>query len=286
MTQDTIHATWGDWLTAEIAQAEPDGVAVWYLGCNGFVLKSPTTTLYVDPYFGDGDPPKLIRMIPVPMDPADGAADAVLVTHEHIDHMHPPSYGPLLDDGGTLYAPRASYDSPDYVGDLRVGSGKRSVVSEGDSFAVGDFTVHVRDADDGDAIEPVSYVVEHDAGTFFHPGDSKPAAAFERIGDEFDVELGVLAFGSVGRIHHTEDGETRPTKWYMTENEVVEAANALQLDRLLPSHFDMWKGVTGDPKALHEHVSSYRYPRELEVVRIGDRVDLGSSGVVPPSTHR
>jgi L-ascorbate 6-phosphate lactonase len=67
MTQDTIHATWGDWLTAEIAQAEPDGVAVWYLGCNGFVLKSPTTTLYVDSYFGDGDLPKLIRMIHLKM---------------------------------------------------------------------------------------------------------------------------------------------------------------------------------------------------------------------------
>ncbi|MFC6862837.1 MBL fold metallo-hydrolase [Halomicroarcula sp. GCM10025817] len=286
MTQDTIHATWGDWLAGEITGATPDGVAVWYLGCNSVVLKSQAATLYVDPYFGDGDPPKLVRMIPVPMDPADAAADAVLVTHEHIDHMHPPSYGPLLEDDGTLHAPQASYDEPDYEGDLRVTEDRRSVVGEGDSFTVGDFTVHVRGADDPDAIEPVSYVVEHEAGTFFHPGDSKPADAFAAIGDEFDIDLGVLAFGTVGRIHHSEGSETRPTKWYMSENEVVEAANDLRLARLLPTHFDMWKGVTGDPKGLHEHAASYEYPRALEVVSVGDRVDLDAPGVVPPSTHR
>ena len=29
---------WGDWLVCEIEDSAPDGVAIWYLGCNGFVL--------------------------------------------------------------------------------------------------------------------------------------------------------------------------------------------------------------------------------------------------------
>ncbi|MGM0606264.1 MAG: MBL fold metallo-hydrolase [Halobacteriota archaeon] len=281
-----VHATWGEWFISEIERSDPEGVAVWYLGCNGFVLRSATTTLYIDPYFADGDPPELIRMIPVPMDPADAEeCDAVLVTHEHIDHMHPPSYGPLLDAGASLYAPQAAYESPDYEGDLLATDDARNTVETGQSFEIGDFTVHVRSANDPDAIEPVSYVVEHDAGTFFHAGDSKPTDAFADVGSAFDIDLGVLAFGSVGRIHYVDDGETRPTKWYMNENEVVEAANALQLNRLLPSHYDVWAGVTADPKVLHEHTASYEYPRIIDVVRIGDRLDLGEPGVVPPSTH-
>jgi len=132
----------------------------------------------------------------------------------------------------------------------------------------------------------VSYVVEHEAGTFFHAGDSKPTDEFADVGSAFDVDLGVLAFGTVGRIHYVDEGETRPTKWYMDENEVIEAANALQLNRLLPSHYDMWAGVGADPKVLHEHAASYEYPRVVDVVRIGNRVDLGGPGVVPPSPHR
>lgn len=31
---------------------------------------------------------------------------------------------------------------------------------------------------------------------------------------------------------------------------------------------------------------SYGYPHTLEIARIGDRIDLDSPGIVPPSTHR
>ena len=230
-----VHSTWGDWYVhEEIEAAEPDGVSVWYLGCNGFVLRSAATTLYVDPYFGDGVPPKNVRMIPVPMDPADATVcDAVLVTHEHIDHMHPPSYGPLVSDlGAELYAPAAAYEQPGYDGDLLAPEERRNVVAEGDSFEVGDFAVHVRGAHDPDAVEPVFYVVEHDAGTFFHGGDSKPADAFDGVGEEFDLDCGALAFGTTGMINHAVDADphedaVRRTTWYMDENQVIEAANAL-----------------------------------------------------------
>jgi L-ascorbate 6-phosphate lactonase len=64
------------------------------------------------------------------------------------------------------------------------------------------------------------------------------------------------------------------TKWYCDENEAVAVANALSADRMLPSHWDMWKGLTADPTALHDHVRSFDYPRSLSVVEVGDAVDL------------
>ncbi|MFT4949351.1 MAG: L-ascorbate 6-phosphate lactonase, partial [Natronomonas sp.] len=46
-----VHSDWGDWLPRAVAAADPDGLALWYLGCNGFVLRSSSgTTVFIDPY--------------------------------------------------------------------------------------------------------------------------------------------------------------------------------------------------------------------------------------------
>lgn len=281
-----VHSTWGDWfITEEVEASEPDGLSVWYLGGNGFVLRTSETTVYLDPYFGEGNPPRIVRMIPVPMDPADATCcDAVFVTHEHIDHMHPPSYGPLIEESdATLYAPRAAYEHPAYTDDLRISETQRQVVEPDDRYEVGDLVIHVRGANDPDAIEPVSYVVEHSAGTFFHPGDSRPADVFAAVGEEFDIDTGAVPFGTVGNIYHSEDDppEAYPTDWYNDGDQVVEIATQLQLDRLLPTHWDLWKGVGANSTALFTHAGSFRYPRVIEPIEIGDRIDIGQSGVIP-----
>ena len=282
MSEDeTIHSDWGDWLPDDIASATPDGVRIWYLGCNGFVLKAVDgTTVFIDPYLGTGDPPRTIRMIPVPFEPADVSdADAILATHEHVDHVHGPSQAPILAaTGADFYAPDesvavAAKDErwPETYG---VDPNQLVTVAEGETISVGSFTINVESANDPDAEHPVSYVVEHGAGTFFHGGDSKPADAFADIGQRYDVDLGVLAYGTEGMMPDRETAVPGRTKWYNEESELVTAANALELDRLLPSHYDMWKRMTADPTALHDHVRSFEYPRKLELVEIGDDVLL------------
>ncbi|EMA53646.1 MBL fold metallo-hydrolase [Halococcus salifodinae] len=275
-----VHSAWNDWLPRAVADANPDGVAIWYLGCNGFALTDGDTTLFIDPYLGLGDPPRTIRMIPVPFDPADvKAADAVLATHEHTDHVHGPSQAPILErTGATFHAPDDSLavarEDERWTDEWDVDDDQFDEVSEGDTFDIGDFTIHVEDAHDPDATHPVSYAIEHPAGTFFHGGDTKPSEVFDRIGEEYDIDLAALAFGSVGQIPDKETREPTRTRWYNDENQIIEVAAALGTDRLLPTHWDMWKGLTADPTALHHHVGSFDHPNALDIVEIGDRVDL------------
>jgi len=285
-----VEATWDDWfVTEEIEGIDPDGLSLWYLGCNGFVLRTRETTLFIDPYFGTGEHrPYAVRMLPVPIDPETATdCDGVLVTHEHVDHMHPPSHAPLLDGTeGNVYAPNTCFESPDYSGDLLVSDENRVAVTPGSSFEVGDLTVQVRDASDPDAREAVSYVIESPAGTFFHPGDARNAPIFQDIGKAFDIDIGAFAYGSKGTYFDPDRGKPRRVKWYMNGDEVIDACDALQLNRLLPTHYDMWKGFQASPCALYDHASSAAYPRAVTPIEVGDRVDLGRPGVIPPCYTR
>ncbi len=274
-----IHSDWGDWLPRAVEDADPDGLTAWYLGCNGFILKSSSgTTVFIDPYLNTGDPPRTIRMVPVPFDPADvEEADAVLATHEHSDHVDGPSQAPILaGTGASFYGPDASIDvvrNEGWLEEWDVSSGQLERVSEEDSIRIGDLTVHVEPANDPDADHPVSYVIEHQSGTFFHGGDARPGA-FEDVGEDYDIDVGVLAFGSAGMIPDKQTREPKYTQWYNDENMIIEAANELQLDTLVPTHWDMWKGLGADPTALHNHVNSFTYPHTLDVVEIGDKFEI------------
>ena len=275
------HSDWGDWLPRAVADADPDTVALWYLGCNGFAIKgSDGTVLWIDPYVGIGDPPRTVRMIPIPFDPDDiDVADAVLATHEHTDHVHGPSQAPILENtDADFVAPDDSLavarEEERWTEQWDVSEEVFLEVTEGDEIRIGEFTVHVVETHDSDATHPVGYVIEHPAGTVFHAGDSKPSDSFSSLAEAFDIDLGILAFGSVGNVPDKATGEPVRTKWYSDENEITEAANDLALDRLVPTHWDMWKGLTADPTALHEHVRSLSHPKRLEIVEVGDRIDL------------
>ncbi len=276
-----VHSDWGDWLPKAVAAAEPDGIALWYLGCNGFVLKAGDgTTLFIDPYLGTGDPPRTIRMIPVPFEPADvHVADAVLATHEHTDHVHGPSQAPILTGtGGDFVGPAASVEkareTEAWTENYGVTDDQFDVVAPGHTREFGEVTVHVENAADPDAVEPVSYLVEYDGTTVFHGGDTKPDRVLAEIGQEYTIDLGILAFGSIGMIPGKETREPKHTKWYNDEAQVMDVAADLQLDRLLPSHWDMWKGLTADPTALLEHRRSREYPHNIDIVEIGDRIEI------------
>ena len=147
-------------------------------------------------------------------------------------------------------------------------------VSEGDSFTVGSFTIYVEPAYDPGARHPVSYVIKHDSGTFFHGGDTKPHPCLDDIGNNYDIDLGSLAFGSSGIILNKKTRKPKLTKWYCDESDIIQASCQLHLKRLIPAHWDMWKGLTADPASLFHHSRGFEYPRHIEIVEIGDVLTL------------
>jgi L-ascorbate 6-phosphate lactonase len=92
-------------------------------------------------------------MIPVPFDPTDvQAADAVLATHEHVDHVQEPI---LSATDASLFGPSEAVSvartEEEWVRNCDIKSHQLETVEEEDVLEIGSFTIHIMLAHDPDA---------------------------------------------------------------------------------------------------------------------------------------
>lgn len=88
-----LRSEWFEWFLTGVDQYRPKqgSVALWALGGAGFILKTPTATIYIDPYVGgsvESEGVILHRMIPIPLNASSvRRIDATVITHEDLDHL-------------------------------------------------------------------------------------------------------------------------------------------------------------------------------------------------------
>ena len=89
-----------------------ESVAIWWLGQNGYLLKSPEGTIIgIDLYLTDScaslpTPVNLKRRIPVLIEPEDLRIDLFACTHNHQDHTDPETVGRLRNKDTSTFMQR------------------------------------------------------------------------------------------------------------------------------------------------------------------------------------
>jgi L-ascorbate 6-phosphate lactonase len=246
-----------------------EGIALSSLGSPSFFYQSPQARIYIDPYLGPTPPeaetlyPGVYRTTAVPIYPPEiRKADAVISTHDHTDHCHEPTL--LAFQSNTA----AKFIAPETSTNRMLKGGIRRerilTVHPGETTTVKDVQIRVFDSHDPDAPGAVTYLLTSQDVTLFVSGDTRDGETLERIGVEFQVDLALLAFGS--------------KRLYMTYDQLLQAAQRLKPKVLLPFHWEVWRGETGDVLSLGKTIGANPQPFDVKLLQIGDRLLYEANG--------
>ncbi|MDQ3856801.1 MAG: MBL fold metallo-hydrolase [Chloroflexota bacterium] len=253
-----------DEIRSAVAAAHmPKGsVALWWLGQASVLLKGAGATVYVDPYFSQLPE----RLVPPPFPPEEApAADLVLVTHDHIDH---------LDDatlpGLARSSPSARFVVPEPLVSRLAGLGiepERVVGARVDEpleldgvtvtpvAAMHDFSsppaTYDFGLDDEGRHTYVGYLLDFGGARVYHSGDTVVYDGLVERLREVDVHVGLLPIN--GRSYFRERQDIAGN---MDEREAADLAAAAGFRLLVPIHYDMFAANLGRPGLLVEYVRS------------------------------
>ena len=145
---------------------------VWFNHYAGVLIKTPSTTIVIDPVD--------IRARSFP------DADAVLITHEHYDHLDPRLITEIQKATNcTIIADPASKQRLHHA----IPPEKLQQISSGNEIKVGEVTVKAEKCNHP-ATEPLTYIITSEDGVkVFHTADSLPFPELAAIGEKekFDV---------------------------------------------------------------------------------------------------
>ncbi|MCU0512991.1 MAG: MBL fold metallo-hydrolase [Anaerolineae bacterium] len=241
--------------------ASPAGLLLWALGGPGFALRTRTALLWIDPYFG-GTPPDapagLHRALAIPIDPTlIRRADAVLSTHAHIDHCHDATLLPLSQHTGARFIGPAT--SAAVMRAAGIAPERIDQVAAGDRLVVGDAEIITCGAHDPAEAGAVSFIIRSGGCTLFFAGDTQDTPLLEAVGASYTIDLALLAYGE---------------PWYLSAENLLQAARRLRPRRLLPFHWDIWRGFSGNLGRFFSVYAAQACPFGVHILQMGDCLRL------------
>ena len=254
----------------------PEGTAeIRWLGQMGLLIRMGNTVLCVDyfasPGFGRKVPP------PVPAEETEGI-DVFLGTHDHLDHIDHGAWkiwAKICPEARFVFpeAGRAAVRNDGIDGDRAVG------MNSGEQVRIGDVTIHAvaaaheflaRDAATG--LYPcLQYIIEGNGIRIYHAGDTLRYEGMMltlQLFGRFDAALLPINGRDGKRYRSNLIGN-------LTFQEAADLAGELRPRLVIPGHWDMFPGNTGDPEAFADYLDAkYRGSIPCRIPKVMEPITL------------
>ena len=185
-------------------------------------------------------------MHPLPILPQEIACDALICTHNHLDHLDPDTLC-LVCDEQLIITTEEGKGALATMGKTNV-----AVLSQGESMTIGDFTLTAVYANH--TVEAFGLVVSVEGKTLYFSGDT---LFDEKLFDIAAYRPDVTFICINGRLGN------------MNVEEALTVAKAIGAPVNVPNHYDMFASNSEDPHLFADHIDggfimAFNQPYELE----------------------
>jgi L-ascorbate metabolism protein UlaG (beta-lactamase superfamily) len=267
-----------DALRSEILAAEPgDGIALWWLGQSGFLLKHARRYLLFDPYFSESltakyattDKPH-VRMTRRPIVPARlEMIDVVTSSHDHTDHFDAATLRPLKEANPRLRLVLPAANRRFAIDKLQTSDDWLVPLCDGQTAEVAGFSIHAVPAahetierDSDGRCKYLGYVVQAGRHTIYHSGDCVPYDGQVEVLRPLKIDIAILPIN--GRRPE------RRVQGNFWGREAAQLGHDIGAKLVIPCHFEMFEFNTESP---NEFVTEcLRLGQAYRVLRCGERL--------------
>ena len=267
---------------ANPGKGDGKGVALWWLGQSGFLVKSANERLLLDPYLSDSlskkyehtDKPH-VRMTARAIDPhLLRRIDVVTSSHNHTDHLDAETLSAVwqANPAAALVIPEANRS---FVAE-RLGSGAAlsQGLSDGQSLTLGGITIHAVpaahndiDRDEQGRCRYLGYVVRLGGVTIYHSGDTLRYPGMAELLRPLAIDVALLPING-NRPERRVAGNLRG-------DEAAQLAHDMGARLVIPCHYDMFAFNTESPELFV--ATCQRLGMAYRVLQCGARLDVAAA---------
>ena len=255
-----------------------DKLYIYSIGQSGYVLKTYDSTIYIDPYLSDYienpngiNDQYMCRRYPPPFDPEMITnCDAIICTHAHVDHMDPWTIN-RINTNFQLYSSIGAFEKSN----INFSGLRTTFLSPQETCQIKSFTVkpipaaHYNLMDEKGQPDCLSIIVQWQEKLLFFWGDG---IAYE---GQYNL-LSSLSFDCFFAPINGRDSfrEKKGIIGNINGSELAEICSKLNIKRLIPNHYDMFKNNTGSVKPFQKEIKQ-KYPNQsVNVLECGDKIEL------------
>lgn len=232
-----------------------NNLKIKWIGQGGFLLSDGKTEICIDPYLSDvvNRIASRPRMVEAPFLPEELKCDAVVCTHNHVDHVDIDAI-PLMKKDKMLFL--APSDAKNTL--LDCGVTNYVEFGEGDKAQIGDFELEAVFADH--SVPAIGLVVQRGGIAMYFSGDTEYHEKLERLSDKSIDIMFICINGKLGN---------------MNVNEAIKLTRIINPKVGVPMHYGMFESNTENPENYTSQLDcgfEMEYNKEYKIAEVLESV--------------